>query len=664
VLTAGRPYLERFVRHLIARSGVEHLILVGSASHTDLFADLDVIVHRLDLIDNLDNLESNLIKTAAIVCFHPTESFADQHGRLFEALGKHGQDCRWMLVTVPEQCPFDNVGNNLGWTTERLRELLLNSGFSNSMILGRVPIGGQNLAQHNIVALAGRDLVPTRLRKSLRIAAVLNVFNEADIIAETVNYLVDEGVEVHIFDDWSDDGTYEIAQSLCSEGKCKAVQRIFDRPSREYRWADILANVENYCAKLDVDWIIHYDADEIRISPWPDLKLGEAITWVDSCGYNAIDFTVLHFRYTEVQQYGPETTLKDLQFFEFGRQAADFVQIKAWRKTSNNVSLAASGGHNADFVGRRVFPLNFLTRHYPLRSQVQAEKKLFLDRIPRIENERRGRGWHVQYNYYELIGSIRPWSPHELLYYDPKSFDDQYFLERLSRIGLEESRTLLPSDETVAGALRSFAAKNEKVGFDNSPETIRALTTEVGVLQEALVAQVQNTEAERTEWRQHTKNLETEKAGLEGHAQNLAQERAQLQQHVRNLEQERADLHQHTKNLETEREELRVHSTNLESNRAKMSQHAQSLEEDREAISHRRDELESQKRDLEVAASRFAEFLSASEMRVDLLVSERDRIASELERLLPASATLTITRALDFKINEVVKLVGKQVDQG
>ena len=76
----------------------------------------------------------------------------------------------------------------------------------------------------------------------------------------------------------------------------------------------------------------------------------------------------------------------------------DRLQIRCWKKTAAPVDLTTTGGHEARFPGRRVFPVRFPMRHYPIRSAAQGERKVFRDRKPRFDPEERARGWHVQYD--------------------------------------------------------------------------------------------------------------------------------------------------------------------------------------------------------------------------------------------------------------------------
>ena len=56
-----------------------------------------------------------------------------------------------------------------------------------------------------------------------------------------------------------------------------------------------------------------------------------------------------------------------------------------------------SGGHQVQFRGRRICPVKFLSKHYPIRSQAHGERKVFEER--KWLDQALGRqGLHVQYN--------------------------------------------------------------------------------------------------------------------------------------------------------------------------------------------------------------------------------------------------------------------------
>src|SRR5262249_51751604 len=86
--------------------------------------------------------------------------------------------------------------------------------------------------------------------------------------------------------------------------------------------------------------------------------------------------------------------------------------------TGDTVDLVSSGGHDVQFPGRRIFPLRFISRHYPIRGAAHGARKVFAERTGRFRSEERARGWHVQYDgVNEGSSFIR--DPSTLTPYDP-----------------------------------------------------------------------------------------------------------------------------------------------------------------------------------------------------------------------------------------------------
>ena len=288
------------------------------------------------------------------------------------------------------------------------------------------------------IYLAGKFANYKKNDSKLKILAIICLYNEADIIAQNVEYLVKQNIDVHIIDNWSNDGSYEIVKHLMAGSKNIILERYPVRGrSKYYEWKKLLRRVENVSLDSGYDWVIHYDSDEIRESPWPGVNLYDGITFVNSLGFNAIDFTVLNYRFTKStndfsEKNDPRTYFK---YCEFGDHPGHFIQIKAWKNTDNPVELKSSGGHDASFKGRRVYPIKFLINHYPLRSKKQANKKIFLDRLPRFSPEELKIGFHSHYNEYKQRKIIK-FDEGQLIDGLSKDFKYRYFVELISGIGL------------------------------------------------------------------------------------------------------------------------------------------------------------------------------------------------------------------------------------
>jgi hypothetical protein len=124
------------------------------------------------------------------------------------------------------------------------------------------------------------------------------------------------------------------------------------------------------------------------------------------------------------------------------------VQVRCWKKTGAPVDLASSGGHEAKFVGRRVFPLRFISRHYPIRSQAHGERKVFEERQHRYLPSERAHGWHVQYDSAKPGGSFIA-EPSTLLRYDADAVRVELALRHR---GVEELEATSEAARTAAAA--------------------------------------------------------------------------------------------------------------------------------------------------------------------------------------------------------------------
>lgn len=233
------------------------------------------------------------------------------------------------------------------------------------------------------------------------VVAIVAAYNEADIVGQVVADLIQQGIDVYFLDDGSTDGTVAEVDPYVGRGVL-AIERLRPAPAAAdagpapFAWERILRRKAELAASLDAHWFIHHDADEFRESPWPGESLKDAIRRVDALGYNAIDFTSLDFR-PVCDGFRPgDDVRRAFQYYQ--RHDHDRLQIRCWKRSAAQLDLASSGGHEAVFAGRRVFPERFILRHYPIRSQAHGERKVFEERQRRYLAAERARGWHVQYD--------------------------------------------------------------------------------------------------------------------------------------------------------------------------------------------------------------------------------------------------------------------------
>jgi glycosyltransferase involved in cell wall biosynthesis len=232
-----------------------------------------------------------------------------------------------------------------------------------------------------------------------KVTAIISAYNEEDIIAQTVGDLINQGIFVYFLDNHSTDATLTRIKPFLETG----LLQIEKFPSGEdenfdfYPWEAILRRKEELARELDSDWFIHHDADEFRESPWEHLSLLEGIQKVDRWGYNAIGFEIFEFQPTH-DHFMPDKDIRET--FEYYDHVQWFNRLRnnCWKKTAVPVELASSGGHQVEFQDIRIFPVRFILRHYPIRSQAHGECKVFKDRFPRYLKSEREKNWHIQYD--------------------------------------------------------------------------------------------------------------------------------------------------------------------------------------------------------------------------------------------------------------------------
>jgi hypothetical protein len=295
-------------------------------------------------------------------------------------------------------------------------------------LIGLAPGGGA-------LAIVDRAVPPpSPAPTGFRVLAVMTAYNEADVIGPTIEALIDAGVEVHLIDNWSTDETHAIASRYLGRGLA-GLERFPAAPSGSYEWAALLGRVERVAAASPADWYVHHDADERRTGPWPARPLRDAIWAVQQSGFNAIDHTVLTFQPLD-EGFVPGADLeRSFRHFEFDVTPGIRPQVKAWRNLGRRVDLAGSGGHEAVFDGRRIFPYNFLLKHYPIRSQAHGERKVLHERQARWSPAERARGWHVHYEAIEP-GHAFTRAAGELIEFRDGETERRHLVPMVSGIGL------------------------------------------------------------------------------------------------------------------------------------------------------------------------------------------------------------------------------------
>lgn len=401
-------YLDELINHFSKDSNITKFQIITSIPKEHLGLNLE----NTDIvISNSNQLNSYTRAPLTVLIF--INSIGDEYNksRIVELVENHN------LVLVIDDTLDGKLAIDELLRGEKLGECL--SGFMPNSLDTRIVISGR--------------IVNIKNSPNTKTLALVSLFNELDIIEQSVNHLLNNGLDVHVIDNWSDDGGFEKVVEMSKHDSRITYERFPETPQQEYLWNLILERKQEIARAMKYDWYMHYDADEIRVSPWPNCNLKDAISFVDNLGYNAIDFTVLDFRPVVDGFTGAQVVNDFFKYFEIGRRPGHFLQVKAW-KANDNVEIVNEGGHSANFMDRKVYPLKFLLKHYPLRSENQANKKIYKDRLPRVEKQIKERGWHTHYQKQSELTKFT-WDKSDLIEFN-EEFYEKYLLERLTGVGI------------------------------------------------------------------------------------------------------------------------------------------------------------------------------------------------------------------------------------
>ncbi|MEP6995858.1 MAG: glycosyltransferase family 2 protein, partial [Acidobacteriota bacterium] len=360
------------------------------------------------------------------------------------------------------------------------------------------------------------------MAEDFRVVALIAAYNEGDVISSVIGHLVDNKVDVYLIDNRSTDNTVSEASRWLDRGLL-AIEEFPRRTSEKeephpFDWTALLRRKEELARELPANWFLHHDADEFREPPWPDMSLRDAIRWVDRLGYNCIDFRVFNFPPTDDDFRAGQDPRSHFRYWEDAGEF-DRSQLKCWKKGSGPVSLIPSGGHEVGLPDRRVFPIQFLLRHYPIRSQGHGRQKVFSDRRGRFLERERARQWHIQYDAFE--------EGHTFLA-DPATL--RPFDEDQVRLELMLDNAVTRHEKYLAGLAKNDAARAAE---EVAAERVRT---------EELAREASNLERQRAARDSDFARLEQRAADLEALAEERGRRAAELEKSGHALQGHAAEL--------------------------------------------------------------------------------------------------------------------------
>ena len=185
---------------------------------------------------------------------------------------------RDVLYSSQHASPSDNVSDGRARSLPEFEALLRGAGL-NIDLAGLTASNDSDWAKRTMLAVLRHRGTEQQLStpRDFRVLAFMCTYNEEDIVQTVLKHVISQGVQVHLVDNWSTDRTVERAEEFLGRGLTRITKYPIEGPSPTYDWHALLTHVEELSSACDADWCIHYDADEIRESPWPDIKSSRRI---------------------------------------------------------------------------------------------------------------------------------------------------------------------------------------------------------------------------------------------------------------------------------------------------------------------------------------------------------------------------------------------------
>lgn len=220
----------------------------------------------------------------------------------------------------------------------------------------------------------------------LKISAIISAHNAALTLAAVLQHWHANGVQVHMIDHGSSDGTGTIIEQFVGAPVVEVRRIPFDGV---FRWRQLLELKEEVLASIDADWVLHVDADEIYESPIPGESVRGMIERLSELGFDVIDCDEFVFVPQSVVS-APANFVKEMRDYYYFAPPNRALH-RAQRLGNATADWSQTGGHRLSLENRRLATERLRMRHYIGLSQNHL-KSQYLGRV--FDGGELRAGWH------------------------------------------------------------------------------------------------------------------------------------------------------------------------------------------------------------------------------------------------------------------------------
>lgn len=232
------------------------------------------------------------------------------------------------------------------------------------------------------------------ISQGISVTALMMIRNEEIHLEKCIEYLTGSGLSVVIIDNESTDNSVSIIRSFIERGYPVS---LYSHPfTGVFDLEQMLIKIEEVARQIKSDWFVLTAPDEIFEAPAPFKSLYDGIARVDKEGYNTINFDEFVFVPTNpAESFVGKDYEKEMKYYYFFEPRPNRL-LRAWKNSGEPINLSKNAGHRIIFTDQKVYPENFILKHYIFLSYHQGVKK-YSSRV--FAKRSINKGWHSNRYY-------------------------------------------------------------------------------------------------------------------------------------------------------------------------------------------------------------------------------------------------------------------------